>query len=1054
MDGGSPHQQATGPGNLSAWAVRHPALILFLVLVIAIGGTIAFLGLGRAEDPGFTIKVANVTARWPGATAAEMQAQVADRMETRLQQLAWFESVTTYSQPGFTALQVEFRDSMPPRALPELFHQLRKTLRDLKPDLPDGVIGPAVNDEFGDVDSILYAITGAGTDYAALKDVAKSLRQALLGLPDVRKVTLYGNQDERIFVEFSHARLATLGLSAADLFGSLADQNAVAPAGIVETTAQRVPLRVSGAFDGARAVAETPVAAGGRVFRIGDVATVTRGFEDPPRHLVRVGGAPALLLGVVMESGGNILALGEAADALMAEMAAAIPVGIDVTKIADQPRVVDHALGEFFKVFAEALAIVLAVSFLTLGVRTGVVVALSVPVVLALTFIGMAMLGLDLHRITLGALIIALGLLVDDAIIAVEMMVVKMEEGWSRVAAAGYAWTSTAFPMLTGTLVTAIGFLPIGFANSAVGEYAGGIFWVVGLALMASWLVAVVVTPYLGVRLLPSFAGRQQRHGGDPYATRPYRLLAAVVAWCVRRRLVVVIVTVALFAAALVGFGQVSRQFFPLSERPELFVDLRLPEGTAIDVTAAVAREAESLLAGDPDIATATTTIGAGPPRFWLGLNPELPNPAFAQIIIVAKGVAARERVKARLEAALADGALTRARVRVHRFKYGPPVGFPVEFRVMGPDAMAARRIARAVQDVMRADPRLVDPHLDWSERLPVVVLDVDQARARALGLNTADVARTLNTLVSGVAVTTVRDGTEPVAVVARAVPNERVDLAHLGDLTIPTRAGPVPLTQVARLDYEAEEAILRRRNQDITITVRADVVDGVQPPDVTMDLWPRLAGIRAALPPGFHIEKGGAIEESAKGNASIVALFPAMILGMLTVLMVQVQSFARLLLVVLTAPLGIIGAVLALLLADRPFGFVALLGLIALAGMIMRNAVILVDWIEADVRQTGQPLAHAIVHATVRRARPVVLTALAAILAMIPLSTSAFWGPMATTIMGGLFGATFLTLLFVPALYALVFSRRIRRERTATSRARRGGAHGVAAPQPAGGPP
>jgi multidrug efflux pump subunit AcrB len=1010
--------------NLSAWAVRHQPLILFFILALAIGGVLSYQRLGRGEDPSFTVKLVTLSAIWPGATAAEMQAQVADPIEKKLQELPYFDKVETYSKPSFTAMQVVFKDNTPPKLVPELFYQLRKKLDDVRGSLPDGLIGPTVNDEFGDVDSILYMMTGEGADYAQMKKVAEALRQRLLTVSGVTKVNLYGTQDEKIYVEFSQAKLATLGVTPQALFESLAKQNAVVPAGVVETSSQRVPLRVTGALDGAQAVAETPVEAGGRVFRLGDIATVTRGFVDPPTFRIRQEGRPALGVGVVMAQGANILDLGKAVTEATAAFMAGVPQGIEIEQIADQPKVVEHAISEFVHSFIEALAIVLFVSFLALGWRTGIVVALSVPLVLAIVFIVMNAMGLDLHRITLGALIIALGLLVDDAIIAVEMMVVKMEQGWDRLKAAAFAWDSTAFPMLTGTLVTAVGFLPVGFANSAVGEYAGGIFWIVAIALVASWFVAVIFTPYIGVKLLPNFKVSGAVHA-DPHAiyeTRLYRGLRRIIQWCVRWRITVVAATAAVFVAAIAGFGFVQQQFFPISERPELFLQLRLPEGTAFNVTAETAKKAEALLKDDSDIVTSTAYIGQGSPRFWLGLSPQLPNEAFAEIVIVTTDVQARERVKKRIERAAHDGALPEARVRVDRFNFGPPVGFPVQFRINGPDAATVRDIAYRVRDVVRKDARMVDTHLNWNERSPSLKLVVDQERARALGLTPQDLSQALNMLLSGVPVTTVRDGTEKVAVVARAVKSERLDLGHVGDLVVTSRNGlAVPLQQVARIKYAHEEPILWRRNRDMAITVRGDVVDGAQAPDVSNAIWPRLQEIRDRLPSGYRIDMGGAIEESAKGNASIFVLFPVMIIAMLGLLMIQLQSFSRVVLVFLTAPLGIVGASLGLNVASQPFGFVALLGLIALAGMIMRNTVILVDQIETDVRH-GLPRREAIVEATVRRARPVVLTALAAILAMIPLSRSAFWAPMAITIMGGLFVATFLTLLYLPGLYALWF--------------------------------
>ena len=1017
-----------GSLNLSRWAVEHRPLVLFLIVVIGLAGTMSFLRLGRSEDPNFTIKVAVVTAVWPGATTREMQDQVADPIEKKLQELPHFDKVQTYSKASFTAMQVTFRDDTPPSEVPSLFYQIRKKIDDVRPSLPQGVLGVNVNDEFGDVDSILTMLTGDGADYAQLKKVAEGLRQRLLKVAGVIKVNIYGVQDERIFVEFSHAKLATLGITPQTVFDSLARQNDVTPAGVVQTGAQRIPLRVTGALDGVKAVAETPVEAGGRTFRLGDIASVTRGFVDPPDFLVRQRGEPALGVGVVMARGANILTFGKDVEAATREFQSAVPQGVRFEQIADQPKIVEESIFEFERSFVEALAIVLGVSFLSLGWRTGVVVALSVPLVLAATFVVMYALGMDLHRITLGALIIALGLLVDDAIIAVEMMVVKMEQGYDRMKAAAFAWESTAFPMLTGTAVTIAGFLPVGFAKSGAGEYAGGIFWVVGIALVVSWIVAVVFTPYLGVKLLPASLATQGEHD-DPeaiYQTRMYRGLRSVIAACVRWRVTTVLVTAAIFAASIVGFGFVQQQFFPLSERKELFLQLRLPEGSSIGATTKATQDAESLIGpADPDVETFTAYVGQGSPRFWLGLNPTLPNESFAEIVILTKSIEGRERVKARLEKAIAEGALAQARARVDRFTFGPPVGFPVQFRVIGPDPMKVREIAYQVRDAMRVNKNAIDPHLDWNEMSPSVRLVVDQERARALGLNVQDVSQTLQTLLTGLTVTTVRDGIEQVGVVARAAESERLDLGHVGDLTIVSRNGvAVPLAQVARLDFTHEEPILWRRNRDMAITVRADVVDGVQPPDVTAQIQPSLQAIKDKLTPGYRIEVGGAVEESEKANAALFVLFPIMFLVMLTLLMIQLQSFSRLALVFMTAPLGIVGASLGLNLAGKPFGFNALLGLIALAGMIMRNAVILVDQIESDVSSGRHTRREAIVEATVRRARPVVLTALAAILAMIPLSSSAFWSPMAVTIMGGLFVATFLTLLFLPALYSLWFRK------------------------------
>jgi multidrug efflux pump len=1011
--------------NLSQWAITHQALVLFTILVLGAAGAYSYFNLGRAEDPSFTIKVMTIQVAWPGATTADMQTQVADKIEKKLQELPHLDRVETYSLPGVSFIRVNLRDTTLPAKVADLWYQVRKKVGDIRGELPAGIIGPNFNDEYGDVYSALYMITADGLTPAEVKARAEDIRQRLLRVPDVNKVDIIGERPERIFIEFSHAKLATLGVTPQQIFDSVARQNAVVSGGSVDTAADRIHLRVTGAFSGVDAIAAVPVQVEGRVFRLGDIATVKRGYEDPPSFLVRTGGKPALGLGVSMQERANIIALGENLAREMKAITAELPVGVDITQIADQPNIVEHSVSEFFTTFFEALVIVLVVSFLSLGWRTGIVVALSVPLVLAIVFLVMLALGMDLHRITLGALIIALGLLVDDAIIAIEMMVVKMEQGFDRARAATFAWTSTAFPMLTGTLVTAAGFLPVGFAKSSAGEYAGGIFWVVGLALIASWLVAVVFTPYLGLKLLPDFAKRaaHARHNPDAiYDTRIYRALRRVIGFTLRWRKTAVAATVAMFVASLAGFGLVQQQFFPTSTRTELFLEMRLPEGSAIGVTDAAAKKGEKLLAGDPDVATYTTYVGQGSVRFWLGLNPILPNANFAQIVIVTKDLPARERVKARLDRELAAGAIPEARTRVDRFFFGPPVGFPVQFRVVGPDPLKVRDIADDVRKVMAANPKIIDPHLDWGEQAKAIRLEVDQDRARALGLTPQDVAQTLQTLLSGFTVTQYREGIEKIDVVARAVPAERLDLDRLPGLTVATRNGVVvPLAQIARLHYEFEEPILWRRNRDLVLTARGDVVDGVQAPDVSNEVRAKLKDIVGALPHGYRIETGGAIEESVKANAALAAVFPVMGVAMLALLMIQLQSFSRLALVFVTAPLGLIGATGALLLSNRPFGFVALLGLIALAGMIMRNTVILVDQIDRDIAEGHSP-HRAIIDATVRRARPVVLTAAAAMLGMIPLARSLFWGPMAITIMGGLLIATVLTLLVVPALYAMWF--------------------------------
>ncbi|PPD24529.1 MAG: multidrug transporter AcrB [Methylocystis sp.] len=1013
--------------NLSRWAVQRPTLMLFLMIAISLTGVYSYMRLGRAEDPSFTIKVAVVTASWPGATATEIRDQVADLMEKKLQELPFLDKIETYAKPGFLAMQVTFKDTTPPKDVPQLFYQLRKKLDDIRPTLPAGVRGPQVNDEYGDVDTVMYAVTGDGADYHVLDKVVQTLRQRLLAVPDVIKVDVYGDQGRRIFVEFSEAKLASLAIQPQAVFDSLSKQNAINDAGVFETSSNRVRVQVTSDLKGADAIAAIPIEANGKVIRLSDIANVYAGFEDPPSFLARFKSQPAIVVGVVMGKGANVLKFGENVGAAVEEIRVKTPVGVDIDQIADQPKVVEEAIGEFTRSFLEALVIVLGVSFLSLGFRTGIVVALSVPLVLAIVFIFMGPLGIDLQRISLGALIIALGLLVDDAIIAVEMMMVKMEQGFNRIKAATFAWESTAFPMLTGTLVTAAGFLPVGFANSGVGEYTGSMFWVLLVALIASWFVAVMFTPYLGVKLLPDFAKlHPHRDPEEIYRTPFYRWLRAVVTWAVDYRGVVIAGVVGIFALAVFGFFVVPKQFFPYAERLELFLQLRLPEGSSIGASLEAAKQAEALLKDDPDAALYTSYVGQGPPRFWLGLNPQLPNEAYSEIVIVAKDIPARERLKKKLETAIANGALPQARARVDRFYYGPPVGFPVQFRVVGSDPATVRAIAYQVRDVMRGDEGVDDPHLNWNEQTPRVRLVIDQDRARLLGLTPQDVSNRLRLAISGVTITTLRDGIDQVEVVARAIPQERGDLSRIGDMVIYARDGKaVTVSQVAKVVYDHEEPIFWRRNRDMSITVRSGVKDGVQAPDATMRIWPQLAQIRERLPPGYRIEMGGAIEESKKGNASIFAVFPLVGLVMLTIVMFQLQNFTRVALVMVSAPLGVIGASLALNVAHAPFGFVALLGLIALSGMDMRNSIILVDQVRQDLER-GEKYREAIIGATIRRVRPVALTALAAILAMIPLSGSAFWGPMALTIMGGLFVATFLTVLFLPALYATWFRRHL----------------------------
>jgi len=1007
--------------NLSAWAVKHQALVLFLIIAISIAGVNSYSHLGRAEDPSFTIKVMVIRAFWPGATAAEMQSQVADRIEKRLQELPYFDYVKTYSRPGATVLQPVLKDSVPARRVADIWYQTRKKSTDIKQELPEGVIGPVFNDEYGDVFSAVYMISGDGLSYAELKDYAEIVRQRLLSVRDVSKVDIVGTVDQRIYIEYSYKKLSTLKVSPQAIIDSIRKQNLVAPSGFDDTNADRVYMRVSGAFTGAEAVAAVPIEANGRVFRLGDIVDVKRGYEDPPTFLVRHGGRPAVGVAVAMADGGNVLELGENLAAAIQELKTEIPIGVAIEQIADQPKVVEESVGEFLRSFLEALVIVLAVSFVSLGWRTGIVVAIAVPLVLAIVFVVMDVAAMNLDRITLGALIIALGLLVDDAIIAIEMMMVKIEQGLDRFQAAAFAWTSTAFPMLTGTLVTAAGFLPVGLAKSSAGEYAGGIFWVVGLALIVSWFVAVIFTPYLGVRLLPAPAhGRND--GEQAHSSRIYRLLRFAVNQSVAYRKTVIAAVLGAFALAILGFTFVQQQFFPTSSRPELFIEVRMPEGSAIGATETAARRAEQLLVGDPDVKTYTTYIGAGSPRFFLALNPVLPDESFALVVIMTTGADGRERLKAKLEAAIANGAVPAGRVRVDRLNFGPPVGFPVQFRVMGPDPHRLREIAGEVREIMRLDPDTRDVQFDWNEQAKSIRLEVDQERARALGLTPQEVSYTLQGLLSGLKIAEYREGIDLIQVTARAIPSERLSLDNLADVTIRTSHGVrVPLSQVARIQYNFEDPILWRRSRDYVLTVRSDVAAGIQPPTVSKAILAKLRDVIDRLPSGYRIEAGGSIEESDKANAALFRIFPLMFLVMLTILMIQLQSFSRLFLVLSTAPLALIGASGFLLAFDAPFGFTALLGLIALGGMIMRNTVILVEQIDEDM-SGGLSRWDAIVESTIRRSRPVVLTALAAILAMIPLSRSVFWSPMAITMMGGLLVASILTLLFLPALYAFWF--------------------------------
>ncbi|MBY0338493.1 MAG: efflux RND transporter permease subunit [Acetobacteraceae bacterium] len=1007
-----------GRWNPSEGAIRQGQLTLFAMVLLLAAGAWAWTKLGRAEDPAFTLKVMVVSAVWPGATAEDMQDQVAERIEARLIELPWLDTLQTYARPGTAVTTVLLRDDTPPHLVPELWYQVRKRVGDIRQNLPPGVWGPYFDDEYSDVYSAVLALRGA--DNAELVRQGERLRDRLRRLPGVEKVTLFGEQPQRIHVEISHARLATLGIQPQAVLDALARHNPVMPAGTVETGSTRVNLRLPEGIDGMASLAAIPVAAEGRSIRLGDLATITRGLADPPERAIRFNGEGAVLIGLTKQRGQDVLRVGAALDAELARIRAELPVGLTLSSVADQPHIVRESVDEFLVKLAAALGVVLLVSFLSLGMRAGVIVALSVPLTLSFVFLFMAWRGTELERISLGALILALGLLVDDAIIAIEAMAVKLEQGWERVRAAGFAWTSTAGPMLTGTLVTVAGFIPVGFAASTSGEYAGGIFWVVGAALIASWIVAVVFTPWLGAKLLKA-APHHPAH--DPHDTRMYRALRRGVEWCVDHRLVVTGLMVALLVAGMAGMALTKKQFFPASQRLELLVDINLRQGASFAATEAVARRVEAAIRGDADVAHFTTYLGAGAPRFFLALNPDLPNEAFAKLIIESRDVPARERLRDRLIALAEDGAFPEARVRVSRLDFGPPVPFPVAFRFLGPDPVELRRIADEAVTLLRQVPGTVNAQTDWSERAPALRLELDFDRIAQLGLSPQAVATSMNTLLSGVAATSVREGTRMVEVRLRAAAEERAALDRLPDLTLSTPAGVVPLSQVARLVPVMEEPILWRRNREPFITVRSDIRPGLQAPDVTAAALPVLQPFAAALPPGYRMEVSGAAGESAKANASLFALFPVMVAVMMALLMLQLRHLGRMALVMATAPLGIPGAAAALLLLDAPFGFVALLGVIALAGMVMRNTLILVDQVQQDLA-AGLAPREAIIESTVRRARPVVLTALAAILAFIPLTQSVFWGPMAIAMIGGLAVATAATLLIVPALHAFALRR------------------------------
>jgi multidrug efflux pump subunit AcrB len=1033
---------STSRFNVSRWAIEHAPLTRYLMIVLLALGAAAYFQLGQDEDPPFTFRVMVVQAFWPGATAVQMAEQVTDRIEKTLQEVPYADVVRSYTKPGESLTLLQLADSSPPKAVPEVWYQVRKKIGDMRSTLPAGVIGPVFNDEFGDVYGSIFALSADGFSPEELREFADDVRQRLLRVPDVAKVAMFGAQPEKLYVEIPQKRLAQLGLDLNQVLAQLGAQNAVEGAGVLDARSENLQVRIGGSFDSVDELARLPIRAvnpasgAASSLRLGDIAEIRRGYADPPGVMVRHQGQPVIALGVSMADGGDIIALGKALKAAAAEIRRDLPVGIEMVQVQDQPVAVARSVGEFVKVLVEALLIVLAVSFVSLGLHTkplridiwpGMVVAITIPLVLAITFVTMYYWGVGLHKISLGSLIIALGLLVDDAIIVVEMMVRKLEEGYDRLRAATYAFDVTAMPMLTGTLITAAGFLPIGLAKSTTGEYTFAIFAVTAAALVISWVVSVFFVPWLGWRLLRVRRRVEgEAHEGELFDTPFYARFRRTVDWCVQHRWLTIGATLAIFALGVAGMGRVQQQFFPDSSRPELLVELWLPEGSAIRATDEVARRFEARMMAEPGVEHVTTWIGSGVPRFYLPLDQIFPQSNVAQTIVMPASLAERERLRRALPALLATE-FPEARARVKLLPNGPPVTYPVMFRVVGPDVEGVRRWADEAKAAMRANPNMRGVNDNWNEPIKVLRLDVDQDKARALGVSSQSIAQASRTILSGTTIGQYREGDKLLDIVLRQPEDERGAVDALASAYLPTASGrAVPLAQVATVRLDWEPGVIWREGRDFAVTVQGDVAEGLQGATVTAQLWPAMQALEARMPPGYDIRVAGAVEESSKGQGSIAAGVPAMLFIIFTLLMLQLHSFSRAMLVFLTGPLGIAGVAAALLILDRPFGFVALLGVIALMGMIMRNSVILIDQIEQD-RAKGVPTWDAIVEAAVRRFRPIVLTAAAAVLAMIPLSRSVFWGPMAVAIMGGLVVATALTLLALPAMYAAWF--RVRRE-------------------------
>ncbi|HAV5583515.1 TPA: efflux RND transporter permease subunit [Acinetobacter baumannii] len=1032
--------------NLSEWALNNKGIVLYFMLLLGIIGAISYSKLSQSEDPPFTFKVMVVQTYWPGATAKEVSTLVTDRIEKELMTTGQYDKIMAYSRPGESMVTFVAKDSLTSAQIPDVWYNVRKKVNDIRHELPSGVQGPFFNDEFGDTFGNIYVLTGKDFDYALLKEYADRLQLQLQRVKDVGKVELIGLQDQKIWIEISNTKAVQLGIPVSAIQEALQKQNSMASAGFFETGTDRIQIRVSGQLQSVEDIKKMPLLVGDKTIQLGDVADVYRGFSQPAQPRMRFMGDNGIGIAVSMRKGGDIIALGKNLETEFAQLQKTLPLGMKLQKVSDQPVAVQRSIHEFVKVLAEAVIIVLLVSFFSLGFRTGLVVAFSIPLVLAMTFAGMNLFDVGLHKISLGALILALGLLVDDAIIAVEMMAIKMEQGYSRIKAAGFAWKTTAFPMLTGTLITAAGFLPIATAQSSTGEYTRSIFQVVTIALLVSWVAAVLFVPYLGEKLLPDFTktGHQapwyvrlwaritkkpqpqtvaisQDHHYDPYQSSFYLRFRKIVEFCVTYRKTVIATTVGIFVLSVLMFKMVPQQFFPPSNRAEILVDLKLEEGASLTATEQAVKKVEQFLSKQKGIDNYVAYVGTGSPRFYLPLDQQLPQASFAQFVVLTSSLDDRDEIRRSLETQIKQ-LLPQVRTRVSLLENGPPVGYPLQYRVSGEDLNLVRKEAQQVARVISENPNTTNVHLDWGEPSKIISIQIDQDRARQMGVSSVDLANFLNASITGSAIEQYREKRELIEIRLRGDKAERVEVASLASLAVPTANGTtVPLAQIAKIEYKFEDGLIWHRNRLPTITVRADIRTNLQPATVVGELAETMDKLRAELPSGYLIEVGGTVEESARGQSSVNAGMPLFLAVVMTLLMIQLKSLSRATIVFLTAPLGLIGVVLFLLLFNKPFGFVAMLGTIALSGMIMRNSLILIDQIEQD-RQAGHPTWEAIIDATVRRFRPIILTALAAVLAMIPLSRSIFFGPMAVAIMGGLIVATLLTLFFLPALYAAWF--------------------------------